>query len=51
MGLLRLHQRSPDRIDETAVDRLAEAILRMLGIPDREARRIAARALPGIGAW
>ena len=39
------------QIDETAVDQLAEAILRMLGVPSREATRIAARQLPDITAW
>ncbi|HEU4426430.1 MAG TPA: TetR/AcrR family transcriptional regulator [Pilimelia sp.] len=51
LGLLRVHQRRPEQIDETAVDQLAEALLRMLGIPAREAKRIAGRALPEIGAW
>jgi hypothetical protein len=51
LGLLRVHQQRPEQIDETAVDRLAEALLRMLGIPEQEAKRIAGRALPEIGAW
>jgi AcrR family transcriptional regulator len=51
LGLLRVRQRDPEQIDETAVDQLAEAVLRMLGIPAREAKRIAARALPDIEAW
>jgi AcrR family transcriptional regulator len=51
LGLLRIHQDHPEEIDETAVDQLAEAILRMLGVPAREARRIAARDLPEIEAW
>jgi hypothetical protein len=51
LGLLRLHQRHPERIDEASVDQLAEAILRMLGVPATEAARIAALDLPGIQAW
>ena len=51
LGLLRVHQHHPEQIDETAVDQLAEAILRMFGIPAREAKRIAARELPDITAW
>jgi AcrR family transcriptional regulator len=51
LGLLRVHQQHPEQIDEVAVDQLAEAILRMLGIPARDARRIAARKLPDIAAW
>ena len=51
LGLLRVRQRHPERIDEAAVDQLAEAMLRMLGIPAREAKRIAARKLPDIEAW
>jgi AcrR family transcriptional regulator len=49
LGLLRVHQRQPEQIDETAVDQLAEALLRMLGVPAREAKRITARKLPGRG--
>jgi hypothetical protein len=33
LGLLQLRQRHPERIDETAVDQAAEAMLRLLGIP------------------
>ncbi|MBO3752202.1 TetR/AcrR family transcriptional regulator [Streptosporangiaceae bacterium NEAU-GS5] len=51
LGLLRVHQQQPEQIDETAVDQLAEAILRMFGIPAREAKRVAARELPDIAAW
>jgi AcrR family transcriptional regulator len=51
LGLLRAHQQRPEHVDETAVDRLAEALLRMLGIPAQEAKRIAGRAVPDIGAW
>jgi AcrR family transcriptional regulator len=51
LGLLRLHQRHPEQIDENTVDQLAEALLRMLGIPAREAKRIAARKLPDVAGW
>jgi hypothetical protein len=51
LGLLRIRHRHPDRIDETSVDQLAEAILRLLGVPDAEAKRIAALDLPDIQAW
>jgi Tetracyclin repressor-like, C-terminal domain len=51
LGLLRVHQDHPEQIDETAVDQLAEALLRMLGTPARDAKRIAARNLPDIGTW
>jgi AcrR family transcriptional regulator len=51
LGLLRLHQRHSERIDETAVDHLAEAVLRLLGIPAPEAARVAALPLPDTGTW
>jgi hypothetical protein len=51
LGLLRVHQQHPGQIDETAVDETAEAMLRMFGVPAREAKRIAARKLPDIEAW
>jgi AcrR family transcriptional regulator len=51
IGLLRGHERDSGQVDEAAVDQLAEALLRMLGVPAREAGRIAARPLPDIAAW
>jgi len=53
LGLLQLRQRQPDRIKETSVDQLAEAILRLLGVPAPEAGRLAALPLPGTatGTW
>jgi AcrR family transcriptional regulator len=51
LGLLRLHQRHPERITETAVDHLAEAVLRLLGVPAPEAARLAALPLPDAGTW
>ena len=51
LGLLQVHQQHPEQIDDTAVDETAEAMLRMFGVPGREAKRIAARKLPHIEAW
>ena len=51
LGLLRLRQWHPERIDKASVDQLAEASLRMLGVPASEAARIAALDLPGLEAW
>jgi hypothetical protein len=51
LGLLRLRQWHPERIDKASVDQLAEASLRMLGVPASEAARIAALDLPGIDDW
>ena len=51
LGLLRLYQQHPDRITETAVDQLAEAVLRLLGVPAPEAARLAALPLPATGTW
>jgi AcrR family transcriptional regulator len=51
LGLLRMCQRDPERVDETAVDQLAEAELRLLGVPADEAARLAAAPLPSIEAW
>jgi hypothetical protein len=48
LGLLHARQQHPRGINETAADDLAEAMLRMLGIPPSEARRIAASDLPAI---
>jgi AcrR family transcriptional regulator len=51
LGLLRARQRHPRRINETAADHLAEAVLRLLGVPAAEAKKIATSDLPAIGAW
>ena len=51
LGLLRMRQRDPDRVDEAAVDQLAAAILRLLGVPAPEAARLAALPLPDTGNW
>ena len=51
LGLLGVHQRHPGRIDEATVDRLGEALLRLLGLPDHEAARVAALPLPPARTW
>ena len=51
LGLLRLHQRHPERVQEAAVDQLAEAVLRLMGVPAPEAARLAALDLPETGTW
>jgi AcrR family transcriptional regulator len=51
LGLLRLHQRNPRQIEEAAVDQLAEAVLRLLGVPAPEATRLAALPLPAGSPW
>ena len=51
LGLLRVHQRHPERVNEAAVDQLAEAVLRLLGVPAPEAARITALDLPETGSW
>jgi AcrR family transcriptional regulator len=51
LGLLRMCQRHPERITETTVDQLAEAVLRLLGVPAPEAARLAALPLPPTDTW
>jgi AcrR family transcriptional regulator len=51
IGLLRLHQRHPERVQEGAVDELAEACLRLLGLPAAKARRLAGLPLPATAPW
>jgi AcrR family transcriptional regulator len=51
LGLLRMHQRHPERITETSVDQLAEAVLRLLGVPASEAGRLATIPLPPTDTW
>jgi len=51
LGLLRICQRHPDRITEASADQLAEAELRLLGVPAEEAARLAALPLPDTGTW
>jgi AcrR family transcriptional regulator len=51
IGLLRLHQMQPERLEETSVDELAEACLRLLGLPPAKARRLAGLPLPDTEPW
>ena len=51
IGLLRLHQRHPERLEESSVDELAEACLRLLGLPAAKARRLAGLPLPATEPW
>jgi hypothetical protein len=51
LGLLRMCQRHPERVTETTVDQLAEAELRLRGVPAPEAARLAALPLPDTGTW
>jgi len=51
LGLLRLHERHPERVAESSVDELAEACLRLLGLRASEARRLARPALPRPDSW
>ena len=51
IGLLRLHQQHPERVPESSVDDLAEACLRLLGLPAAKARRVAALPLPPVEPW
>jgi len=49
LGLLRLRERHPERVDETSADQLTEACLRLLGVPAPEAARLVASGLPPVG--
>ena len=51
IGLLRLHQRDPERVEESSVDELAEACLRLLGLPGAKAKRLAGLPLPATDPW
>ena len=51
LGLVRMCQRHPDRVTEASVDQLAEAVLRLLGVPAPEAARLTALPLPPTGTW
>jgi AcrR family transcriptional regulator len=51
IGLLRSHQRRPERVEESSVDELAEACLRLLGLSGAKARRLARLPLPATEAW
>jgi AcrR family transcriptional regulator len=49
LGLLRWRERHPERVDETSVDQLTEACLRLLGVPAAEAARLITSSLPPAG--
>jgi AcrR family transcriptional regulator len=51
LGLLRLHERQAGAIEESSVDELTEACLRLLGIRAAEARRLARLPLPATATW
>ncbi len=51
LGLLRTGQHHPERVTETTVDQLAEAVLRLLGVPAPEAARLVTLPLPDAGTW
>jgi len=51
IGLLREHDRDPARADEASVNELAEACLRLLGLPGAKARRVAQLPLPPTEPW
>ena len=51
LGLLRLRERHPERVEESAVDELAEASLRLLGVRASEAKRLARLPLPPTDTW
>jgi AcrR family transcriptional regulator len=49
LGLWRMCQRHPERVTEAVVDQLADAVLRLIGVPDREAAHLTALPLPLTG--
>lgn len=51
IGLLKLRQRQPEHVSESTVDQVAEATLRLLGIPAPEATQLAALPLPDTSTW
>ena len=51
LGLLRMCQRHPERVTDATVDQLAEAELRLLGVPADEAARLVTLPLPDSGVW
>jgi len=51
LGLLRLSHDHPEHVREEVVDQLAQAVLRLLGVPAGEAARLAALPLPEPGEW
>jgi AcrR family transcriptional regulator len=51
IGLLRLCQEHPERMHQRVVDKLAEAMLRLLGVPDDDAARLAGLPVPEQDGW
>ena len=51
LGVLRLHENQPDTINDSSVEELTEACLRLLGIRAAEARRLARLPLPTVTTW
>jgi AcrR family transcriptional regulator len=51
LGLLRLCQDHPERMNENVVDQLAEAIMRLLGVPAEEAARLATLPIADASSW
>jgi Tetracyclin repressor-like, C-terminal domain len=51
LGLLRMCQQHPERVTDASAGQLAEAVLRMLGVPAPEAARLAALPLPSADTW
>jgi AcrR family transcriptional regulator len=51
IGLLRMRQSDPARIEENSVNELAEACLRLLGLPAAKAKRLAGLPLPATEPW
>jgi AcrR family transcriptional regulator len=51
IGLLRLHQQNPEGSETKSVDDLAEACLRLLGLPAAKARRLSRLPLPEGAPW
>jgi AcrR family transcriptional regulator len=51
LGLFRLRRQRPGEVDDTSVDRFAEAALRMLGVPAADAARLVTAPLPRTGTW
>jgi AcrR family transcriptional regulator len=51
LGLLRVGEREPGRVDESSVDELTEACLRLLGVGAAQARRLARLPIPAAKTW
>lgn len=51
LGLFRHRRQRPDQVDDTSVDRFAEAALRMLAVPAADAARLVTAPLPRTGTW